>query len=53
MRLKFPPPACTHDLRRSRHWSIAALCMYYFVYIACMCSTVTWWGGPGGIEAYP
>ena len=29
------------------------LCMYYFVYIACMCSIVTWWGGPGGIEAYP
>jgi len=27
--------------------------MYYFVYIACMCSIVTWWGGPGGIEAYP
>jgi len=25
--------------------------MYYFVYIACMCSTVTWWDGPGGIEA--
>ena len=28
------------------------LCMYYFVYIACMCSIVTWWGAPGGIEAY-
>jgi len=29
--------------------------MYYFfvwLYIACMCSTVTWWGGPDGIEAW-
>ena len=23
-----------------------------WLYIACMCSTVTWWGGPGGIEAW-
>ena len=32
------------------------LCMYVFsvwLYIACMCSIITWWGGPGGIEAYP
>ena len=32
------------------------LCMYVFsvcLYIACMCSIVTWWCGPGGIEAYP
>ena len=32
------------------------LCMYVFsvwLYIACMCSIVTWWGGPSGIEAYP
>jgi len=34
------------------------LCMYVCVfciwlYIACMCSIVTWWGRPGGIEAYP
>ena len=31
------------------------LCLYYFVYHcishAC-CSIVTWWGGPGGIEAW-
>jgi len=30
--------------------------MYVFsvwLYIARMCSIVTWWGGPGGIEAYP
>ena len=28
--------------------------MYYFVwlYIACMCSIVAWWGVPGGIEAW-
>jgi len=24
---KCPPPACTHDLRWSHHWSIAALMM--------------------------
>ena len=32
------------------------LCMHVFsvwLYIACMRSIVTWWGGPGGIEAYP
>ena len=34
------------------------LCMYVnvfsvWLYIAWMCSIVTWWGGPGGIEAYP
>jgi len=23
------------------------------LYIACMCRIVTWWGGPGGIEACP
>jgi len=33
------------------------LCMYYFVSVctlhACvLCSIVTWWGGPGGIEAW-
>jgi len=22
-------------------------------YVACMCRIVTWWGGPGGIEAHP
>ena len=35
---------------------ISFLCMYVFsvwLYIACMCSTVTWWAGRGGIEAYP
>jgi len=35
------------------HFTVHRLCMYYFVYIACMCSIATWWGGPGGIEAYP
>jgi len=32
------------------------LCMYVFsvrLYIACICSIVTRWGGPGGFEAYP
>jgi len=29
------------------------LCMYCVpLYIVCMCSIVTWWGGPGGIEAW-
>ena len=23
-----------------------------WLYIACLCSIVTWWGGPGGIEAW-
>jgi len=23
------------------------------LYTVCMCRFVTWWGGPGGIEAYP
>jgi len=27
MRSKCPPPACTHDLRQSSHWSVAALVM--------------------------
>jgi len=26
---------------------------YESLYIACMCSIVTWLGGPGGSEAYP
>jgi len=30
---------------------LCALCVS--LYIARMCSIVTWWGGPGGIEAYP
>ena len=35
-----------------------SLCLDSFVYcvslyIVCMRSFVTWWGGPGGIEAYP
>jgi len=25
---------------------------YVSLYIACMCSIVTWWGEPGGTEAY-
>jgi len=33
------------------------LCMYYFVsdcilHACVLCSIVTWWGGPGGIEAW-
>jgi len=31
------------------------LCMYVFsvwLYIACICTIVTWWGGSGGIEAW-
>jgi len=28
MSSKFPPPACTHDLRGLRHWSIAASIMF-------------------------
>jgi len=31
------------------------VCMYVFsvcLYIVCMCSIVTWWSGPGGIEAW-
>jgi len=27
------------------------ICMYNAMYIACMCSIVTWSGEPGGIEA--
>ena len=40
------------------HFSVLRfiLCMYAFsawLYIACICSIVTWWGGPGETEAYP
>jgi len=43
------------------HWAHFTVLRFIFVfvlfsillYIACMCRTVTWWGGPGGIEAYP
>jgi len=42
------------------HWAHFTELRFIFVYvlfcvwlyIACMCSTVTWWGGPGGIEAW-
>jgi len=42
------------------HWAHFTVLRFIFVYvlycvwlyIACMCSTVTWWGGPGGIEAW-
>jgi len=42
------------------HWVHFAKLRFIFVYvlfcvslyIACMCSIVTWWGGPGGIEAW-
>jgi len=30
---------------------VCALCVS--LYIVCMCRIVTWWGGPGGIKAYP
>jgi len=39
------------------HWAHFSVLRFFFVcaslYIACMCKIVTWWGGPGGIEAYP
>jgi len=38
----------------------SSLCLDSFLYVLCvllyiayMCRFVTWWGGPGGIEAYP
>ena len=31
--------------------SLHVLCV--LLYTVCMCRFVTWWGGPGGIEAYP
>ena len=34
------------------HWP-TFLVVYVSLHIACMCRTVTWWGGPDGIEAYP
>ena len=37
----------------AKGWKKSMLCVYYFVYIACMRRFVTRWGGPGGIEAYP
>jgi len=38
-------------------WLDSLLCMYYFVsdctlHACVLCSIVTWWGGPGGIEAW-
>jgi len=35
-----------------------SLCLHSFLYgvvlcVVCMRRLVTWWGGPGGIEAYP
>jgi len=42
---------------RPSHWALAHILVVYVLcvslYIACMCRIVTWWGGPGGIEAYP
>jgi len=38
------------------HWPTFLVFVYVlfcvWLYIACMCSIVTWWGGPGGIEAW-
>jgi len=42
------------------HWAHFTVLRFIFVYvlfsvwlyIACMCSIVTWWGGPGGTEAW-
>ena len=34
-------------------WLLHAYVLCVSLYIACMCRIVTWWGGPGGIEAYP
>jgi len=33
------------------HFAVYVL-FYVWLYIACMCSTVTWWGGPAGIEGW-
>ena len=38
-------------------WALAHILVVYvlfcvWLYVACMCSIVTWWGGPGGIEAW-
>jgi len=42
---------------RPSGWALAHILVIYVLcvslYIACMCRIVTWWGGPGGIEAYP
>jgi len=42
------------------HWAHFTVIRFIFVhvlyvslYTACMCRIVTWWGGPGGIKAYP
>ena len=36
------------------HWPTFLVFVFCVsLYIACMCKFVTWWGGPGGIEAYP
>jgi len=57
---------CTHMNRRNSsldwvlsHWAHFTVLRFIFVYmyvflcitVYCMCSVVTWWGGPGGIEA--
>jgi len=42
------------------HWAHFTVLRFIFVYvlfcvwlyIVCMCGIVTWWGGPGGIEAW-
>jgi len=58
---------CTHINRTNSsldwvlsHWAHFTVLRIIFVYvlfcvwlyIACMCSIVTWWGGPGGIETW-
>ena len=45
------------DQPRYRHThrlldSFCVCIIFVWLYIACMCSIVTWWGGPGGIEAW-
>jgi len=37
---------------RPSRWALAHTLVCIILYIACMCRFVTWWGGPGGIEAY-
>ena len=35
------------------HLTVLRFISVYVMYVACMCSIVTRWGGPGGIEVYP
>ena len=43
-----PISLCLDSFYTCRPMYVFSVCLY----IACMCSIVTWWGGPGGIEAW-